>query len=153
MGVLTLTVLNAMKKEKRKVALELRYQRLIIEVVRDMDGAAFKLSSRFLVGVPDLLIKLPGYEALLLEVKQGPMPVRLDKVALAVTPAQKKFLSDFAAAGMATGIASFVQKDNLVGFHIGHNTTVDKSDYRLAARREQRGLVRGVLLEYMEEPV
>lgn len=87
-------------------------QKLVIDVVRERGGAGHKLSNRFLVGVADLLVKLPGYRAALIEVKLECLG-RTTKVdhefTLAVTPLQIKFLASYAAAGMACGVMSFIE--------------------------------------------
>lgn len=88
-------------------------QSLTIKAVRLHGGAAHKLSNRFLVGVSDLLVKLPLLPAALLEVKYDER-AKFDPAAPitpGVTPLQHKFLKDYHAAGMACGVLSFLKAD------------------------------------------
>ncbi len=90
---------------------ELGMQALIVDVVCRHGGFAQKLSNRFLVGVADLLVKLPGYPAGVLEVKQRDLPkdTRLTW-KLDITGPQTRFLRDADAAGMPAGVASFMHR-------------------------------------------
>jgi hypothetical protein len=88
---------------------ETEAQSLIIKAVRDANGAGQKLSHKFVVGVSDLLLKLPKHPAMLIEVKlnkftSGVSPQHQFK--LDVTHLQDKFLVDFANAGMTCGVIS-----------------------------------------------
>lgn len=92
---------------------ELAMQALVVKTVNDAGGFAMKLSHRFLVGVPDLLVKLGPTQAGVLEVKRhdlspigvrANMPFRLD-----VTPAQRRYLRDADRGGMPSGVMSFIQ--------------------------------------------
>lgn len=90
---------------------ELALQKLLVDVVRKNGGAADKLSHRFLVGVPDLLVKLPGAPAGLLEVKQHTWnKIKPAKIKLAVTKLQEVMLKRYDDAGMPTGVVSFLQQ-------------------------------------------
>ena len=132
---------------------ELDAQRLIIEVVRDHGGAAFKLSNRFLVGVSDLLIKVPFLPAALIEVKLDQLPVKNTFVRLAVTVPQQRFLGQFERAGMAAGIASIVVRDQLFGMFIGNQITVPLESYFLGKKSERRELIWNVLKTWLEDQV
>lgn len=93
---------------------ELAMQALVVKTVNDAGGFAMKLSHRFLVGVPDTLVKLPGFVAAgLLEVKRhdlSPMGVRANmSFKLDVTIAQRRYLRDAAQADMPSGVMSFIQ--------------------------------------------
>jgi hypothetical protein len=50
---------------------EVDHQRDIKESAIREGGFSFKMSNRFLIGVPDLYIAMPGYPACLLEVKRN----------------------------------------------------------------------------------
>ncbi len=78
---------------------ELALQSEICKSVRAQGGYALKLSHRFIVGVPDLLICMPGYPAMLIEVKD--LGVVTDKFDLKVpvTPKQREELKKFNEAG------------------------------------------------------
>lgn len=79
---------------------ELRVQRQIIEAVRFHGGVAFKQSNRFLAGLPDLFIKLPGLQAAMVEVKWSPKINRLRRVGVNLTPLQRKYLRDLRQVSM-----------------------------------------------------
>lgn len=76
----------------------------VVHAVQEAGGAATKLSNRFLVGVVDLLVKLPDRPAMLVEVKKYGVPARSDTVSLDVTLKQWQFLYDYRRAGMAAGV-------------------------------------------------
>ncbi len=90
---------------------ELGMQALIVDAVNGSGGFARKLSNRFLVGVVDLLVKLPDYPAGVLEVKQRDLP-RDNNLTwkLDVTGPQQRFLRDAHGAGMPAGVASFMHR-------------------------------------------
>jgi hypothetical protein len=92
--------------------LEIDCQKLVVDVVRARGGGATKLSNRFLVGIADLLIKIPEQEVLLAEAKLArfkriPLPDHVFR--LDVTVPQKAFLRAFRAAGARCGVLSFVE--------------------------------------------
>lgn len=90
---------------------ELGMQALIVDAVNGAGGFARKLSNRFLVGVVDLLVKLPDYPAGVLEVKQRDLPKNTELAwKLDVTGPQVRFLRDAHAAGMPAGVASFMHR-------------------------------------------
>ena len=85
---------------------ELNVQRELIEAVIGADGAAHKLSNRFLTGVADLLIKLPRYPVCLLEVKIDEIGATTTSIGLTPTMPQIMFLRKYHAAGVPTGVMS-----------------------------------------------
>ena len=102
---------------------ELSLQRLIVDAVNNAGGFSRKLNNRYLIGVSDLLVKLPGgslkdarsanlpYQAAgLLEVKQRQRPKTDAPFALDVTHAQGAFLQAAHDAGMPCGVVSFLQE-------------------------------------------
>lgn len=94
---------------------EIQYQSLVLDVVRDAGGAGHKLSNRFLVGVADLLIKLPGREPVLVEVKLAKFAKSTKdghEFDVGVTVPQLEFLKKYHNAGMKTGVLSFVEHGN-----------------------------------------
>lgn len=99
------------------MASELDLQKLVVDVVnQDLGGFARKLSHRFLIGVPDILVKVPGNPcAVILEVKQQKAPVKLDTIHLDVSVAQARFLRDALKGGVPTGVVSFIQKPGMLG--------------------------------------
>jgi hypothetical protein len=95
---------------------------MIIDAVIDKGhGHAYKASSRFLVGVADVLVKLPQWPAGFLEVKQRDWPATDARFLLDITHAQQIFLRRFNAAGMPTGVASFLQMGSGAGFKLWLN--------------------------------
>ncbi len=89
---------------------ELQAQKLVIDAVREYGGAGWKLSNRFLVGIPDLLLCLPLQTVGIWEVKIGDMPKRDNHVKLAITPLQEKTLNDLHNAGGFCGVISFLRE-------------------------------------------
>lgn len=91
---------------------EVDYQKFVLDIIREAGGAGHKLSSRFLIGVSDLLIKLPGREAALIEVKLAkfaPSTKPDHEFDLGVTVLQREFLKKYHKAGMRVGVLSFVE--------------------------------------------
>src|ERR1700688_5001093 len=88
---------------------ETELQGRVVRVVNaSRGGAARKLSHRFLVGIPDLMIKVAKYPVMLIEVKKEERPKTLDHVALDLTGPQKRFLLEWAGAGVMCGVMSFL---------------------------------------------
>lgn len=87
---------------------ELNFQAKVKLAVKEMGGVCFKMSNRFIAGVPDLLIQLPGYPTSLWEVKYVKWLSSFD-VTFKATALQKMFLRDFMNAGGLGGIISFIQ--------------------------------------------
>lgn len=88
---------------------ELRLQSLVVRAVNSHGGFAFKLSNRFLVGVPDLLIHLPNTGTGIWEVKSCEMGKLREQFTLKVTPLQDKFLRVMSKAGGTCGVISFIE--------------------------------------------
>lgn len=91
---------------------EVNAQKLMIDAVsRIRKGKAFKLSSRYLIGVSDLFVKIPNYPGAFVEVKMNEKPKTKETVTLGVTPLQAKFMKEFSAAGQPCMVASFLCDD------------------------------------------
>lgn len=97
--------------------IETEAQALIVDAAKEGGGQALKLNNRFLVGVVDLLVKLPGHEPMWLEAKLHKFSKStiergylIDDVG--VTTKQKMYLRDWRYAGMLTGVASFVMESD-----------------------------------------
>lgn len=91
---------------------ETEAQYMTIQAVRAHEGAAHKMSNRFLVGVADLLIKLPNAPPMLLEAKINKFSIKTGpshRFTLDLTAPQVEFLNDYHEAGMHCGVLSFVQ--------------------------------------------
>lgn len=101
---------------------ELGLQKFIVDTVNGAGGFARKMNNRFLIGVSDLLVKLPpktnhdalrGCPAGFLEVKQRAYPrseTQNFEPGEGVTHQQAKFLTDAWNAGMPCGVMSFLQE-------------------------------------------
>lgn len=81
---------------------ELDFQRHLVKAALAQGGYAFKMSHRFLVGIPDLFVKLPSYPTTLIECKMGTINARRE-VSVDLTPKQRKSLRDARKAGQAAG--------------------------------------------------
>lgn len=92
---------------------ELDCQKLIVDAVREHGGMAHKMAHRFLVGVADLLVKLPGYPAAIIEVKLEQLRTggKTTLITPDVTVLQDKFIKNYYNAGMTAGVASFIEYD------------------------------------------
>jgi hypothetical protein len=90
---------------------EVDLQLMICDVVNDRGGYARKLSHRFLNGISDLLVKLPGYPATKIEVKQRISAGDDDREfkLTSLTKLQKDDLLGAQAAGLNSGVFSFIQ--------------------------------------------
>lgn len=128
---------------------EIKLQREIVEVVRAAGGFAFKLSNRFLIGVPDLFVKLPWHSAAFYEVKLAKLPAatRKTEIELAVTPLQDKFLREAHAAGVRTGVISLVVRGNEFGMHITQGVHPLLSWHRWCKLVERRKLMLALIRE------
>lgn len=98
----------------RKVK-ETDLQSFIVKTVEERGGAAVKLSNRFLVGVPDLLVKLPDRDRspCLIEVKLQQIGATTPPTFAFIPDLTKKqddFLRRFRNAGMHTFLLSFVER-------------------------------------------
>lgn len=88
---------------------ELGLQKLVIDAVRRDQGFGFKLSNKFLIGIPDLFLHLPVFGTGLWEVKLNDKPKVAESVKLNVTPLQEKVLTDYEKAGGCAGVISFIR--------------------------------------------
>lgn len=94
---------------------ELEMQQLLIDAAKSVGGQGLKCNNRFLVGVVDLLISISGHRPMWLEAKRIDLSGRTisntnHNWRLEVTKKQQDHLRDWQAAGMLTGVASFMQE-------------------------------------------
>lgn len=89
---------------------ELSRQSDVVAVAKGMGGFAYKSSNQFLIGVCDLVVKIPFKHAAFLEAKMNDAPVRSNTVTLNLSPLQHKFLKDLWNAGAQSGVISFVER-------------------------------------------
>lgn len=105
---------------------ETECQKLVVKAVEEVGGAALMLNNRYLVGVADLMVKLPDAPMMILEAKRTVVtPKYWDEsshkpFSLAVTKLQNDFLKEWDYAGVRSGIASFVIKSgsDVSGLHM-----------------------------------
>jgi len=127
---------------------ELDMQKYIVDSVNHAGGFAYKMSHRFLIGVVDVMVKLPDLKVMpshlsgkfaagVLEVKQRDKPKSNIEFTLDVTPQQKRFLRQARDAGMPAGVASFLQVrgKGVKGLELAIYTLTDieRLDYHVSA--------------------
>lgn len=78
---------------------ELEAQSLFVRDANNQGGFARKISHRFVLGIADIYVKMPGADAAWIECKLERMPVRRVALPLELTPHQRRFLKDNRAAG------------------------------------------------------
>lgn len=80
------------------------FQSELVDAAKAEGGHAFKMSNRFLVGVPDLFVKLPIYQSCFIECKREDWP-KMPGTALriALTPKQRAHLRAAQKAGQPAG--------------------------------------------------
>ncbi len=90
--------------------IETECQKLVVDAVKEGGGQAIKFNNRFMVGVCDLFIKLPGHQPMLLEAKLIKLSPKTRNHVWDVgcTKLQQDFLRDWHEAGMLTGVVSFI---------------------------------------------
>lgn len=89
---------------------ELRYQKQIVDGIKADGGFAFKMSNKFLVGVPDLFVKPRNWDAHIFEVKQQVLPKITRKVLVTMTALQAGFLRNLHDAGFPCGCISILRE-------------------------------------------
>jgi len=117
----------------------------VIDAVAAANGAAEKISHKYIRGVSDLLIKLETYPPLLAEVKcHGRLINPSQDLDLEVTPLQRKFLYKFENAGMDCCIMSFMlaplknyqMGDMWVGLFPAHKIKASLDEHTLVPKHE-----------------
>lgn len=94
---------------------ELECQQLCIDAVEEIGGRGLKFNNRFIVGVTDLLLQIPGHGAMILEAKLHKFSAKTLAAGhliedIGCTAKQKMYLRDWGHAGMLTGVVSFVME-------------------------------------------
>lgn len=102
---------------------ELEAQKIVVDAVTEANGYALKMSHRFLIGIPDLLIKLPDRPTMVLEAKVHECAVFKSETEfrLEATALQERELRLMRTAGMMTGLLSFISlhKRGIRGLYMG----------------------------------
>lgn len=86
----------------------------LIKAVRAAGGEGTKLSNRFLIGVADLLLKLPDQPPALIEAKMADI-VTTTTIEVEPTSLQLRWLNDWKRVGMITGVMSCVTRKREFG--------------------------------------
>lgn len=139
------------------MANELDCQRLVVKAVREHGGFGFKMSNRFLAGIPDLLIQHETLGTGLWEVKLDKYHPRQQVFKLKLTELQKKTLKDFAAAGGFCGVISFLKSQQELkmialsyqvlefGDHLIPPFTTHPSSYKVLPRGRREETIMSIL--------
>lgn len=95
--------------------IETECQQLCIDAVEEIGGQGLKFNNRFIVGVTDLLLQIPGHGAMILEAKLHKFSAKTLNAGhliedIGCTAKQKMYLRDWGHAGMLTGVVSFVME-------------------------------------------
>lgn len=90
---------------------ELDFQAELKKEVKKQGGYAFKMSNQFLVGIPDLFIKLPNFDTAIVECKLLPASyAKSGKGPIKTTPLQKSNLSRMQKAGGISGTVILIDQ-------------------------------------------
>lgn len=112
-------------------------QSKVVDSIREMGGFAQKCSNRFLIGVPDVLCQLPGFQASFWEVKKSPSKWQMPNP----TPKQKQWLRDFTRAGGFGGVIYFMGNVNDIIVGIKPAGCFNLGDLTAKWRIEEDGFV------------
>lgn len=128
---------------------ELEAQSLVIDAVRSSGGFAFKMSNRFLIGIPDLLMQLPDFGTSLWEVKIADYPLAGYWARVYPTVKQQQKLREYEKAGGFCGVISFLRAKDLhiaimPGFREGE---VALSNYTALKRGKREETIQRLLIK------
>lgn len=95
--------------------IETEAQQLAIDAVKETGGNGLKFNNRFVIGIPDLLLKMQGHEAMIFEAKlhrfaRSTIEAGYHIANIGCTKLQKDQLRDWQFAGIPTGVMSFVME-------------------------------------------
>lgn len=147
------------------VVIETECQQLCIDAVEEIGGRGIKFNNRFIVGVVDLLLQIPGHGAMTLEAKLHKFSAKtlmnghhIDDVGC--TAKQRMYLRDWQYAGMLTGVVSFVMEQGadvrslrmMVYSHdamLKRNWSAHTNDHKPLGEKSERLLnIRAQLMEF-----
>ena len=90
--------------------IETKFQSLLVKAAIDAGGHAFKMSNRFLVGVPDLFVVLPGQPGCIIECKRDDWPtLGSTRIRAEATPKQASNIAKLRKAGQIAGLCVMVE--------------------------------------------
>lgn len=101
---------------------ELREQKRIIDDIKSQAtrAVAYKQSNRFLAGVPDLYVSVPGWPPFMMEIKVALWPRRGDLISVNLTQIQRTKMIALQNAGTRCGWAVIVRRpDGRLGMYTG----------------------------------
>lgn len=103
---------------------ELGFAREFGDVVKSIKGYALRIAHRFLIGVPDMLLVVPGSPPFLLEAKRDALPIRLNSIVVTLSVQQHRTLWAAYEAGMdLAGVVSFAHRGDQFGVAVLHVST------------------------------
>lgn len=136
---------------------ELNYQNWVINTILTNGGYAHKMSHRFIIGVSDLMIKLPKHPATLLEVKLQHIGITTSAqhcFQLDVTKIQQNFLLRYYNVGMACGVMSFIERGRkgrrAAGMQIYSMPELTELNYRVQVDNHQFDLTDASLYDMVD---
>lgn len=94
---------------------ETKLQRDVCDAITSAGNAAQQLNNRFIKGVPDLLIKLHEYEAMMLECKLNRFDKPCGVIDIDLDPLQFRTLRHWHDRNMHVGVLSFVHTSGRAG--------------------------------------
>lgn len=98
---------------------EKKFQTLLCDAVRAQGGYALKMSNQFMVGIPDLHLKVPGLPDAFIECKTDQLRVSDDaKIQLDLTEMQRLDIRKRQAAGSLAGWCLGLVTRDAMGLHL-----------------------------------
>lgn len=90
---------------------ELYYQRQILVDAKavDPDAFAIKMAHKFISGIPDLMIKMPGHDVIYVEVKKGVM-TKTGTIKVDTTPIQRATMLKMEKSGIRCEVWVVIDK-------------------------------------------
>ena len=137
---------------------ELQFQKRLIDAVEERGGWAIKLSNRFTIGIPDLLVQIWGWPTMLLEVKLVELPVNdytKMQVLSPLTALQKQTIIKAQNAGALAGVI-WVQHERNAGECMMTSIVLDppyKGYFREYSIKRHRGQSLALMLPGVFNPL
>ena len=104
---------------------ERAFQSELLTQMRQEGFHAFKITTPFMKGVPDLYVKAPGYQACWIELKYEPRILKSGLVHLELTPLQRKFIRDQHHVGGKAGWAVCVRNSTACDMFAGQDPYIE----------------------------
>lgn len=115
---------------------ELYYQRQILNDVKEIDPKSFamKMAHKFLSGIPDLMIKMPGHDVVFVEVKKG-KPGERGVMKVGTTALQRSTMAKMVASGVRCEVWVVIDK------YDGSWPAIVRVPYHVESVRLEKGTV------------